>query len=337
MKLKYKERRPENKQGNFFVDESCIDCDVCRWMAPDTFGRVGIKSAVVEQPTEKNGGLPAALRAMASCPVGAIRTAAPEPAARAAAAAAVGFPVPVDAERLPGVHYLGYTARDTFGAAAYLVLRENGRHVMVDTPRYTRALGAAVAAATGGQGPAFLFCTHRDDLTEHARWKARFPNMARVVNRLDLSRVDPVDTRMFERFLEGDGPWALDDDGDDDGDGGGGGDHELVWLPGHTWGSTGMLYTPPGQPEERILFTGDHLAFSGRTGELTAFLRYNRGGQDQQLESLEKLKGLDFRWILPGHGRKYRFRDTESRNMLLDICIKRSTSGRGVDFVEVAS
>mmetsp|Transcript_45737 Transcript_45737/g.75471 ORF Transcript_45737/g.75471 Transcript_45737/m.75471 type:complete len:164 (-) Transcript_45737:186-677(-) len=122
------------------------------------------------------------------------------------------------------------------------------------------------------------------------------------------------------------------------GDGGGGGsDHELVWLPGHTWGSTGMLYTPPGQPEERILFTGDHLAFSGRTGELTAFLRYNRGGQDQQLESLEKLKGLDFRWILPGHGRKYRFRDTESRNMLLDICIKRSTSGRGVDFVEVAS
>ena len=35
------DRRPENAPGDFFVDHTCIDCDACRWIAPDTFTRVG--------------------------------------------------------------------------------------------------------------------------------------------------------------------------------------------------------------------------------------------------------------------------------------------------------
>ena len=46
-----KARRPENVDGDFFVDTSCIDCDTCRWMAPDVFGRDGDMSAVHTQPT----------------------------------------------------------------------------------------------------------------------------------------------------------------------------------------------------------------------------------------------------------------------------------------------
>ncbi len=30
-----KKRRPENAPGDFYVDAACIDCDTCRWLAPD--------------------------------------------------------------------------------------------------------------------------------------------------------------------------------------------------------------------------------------------------------------------------------------------------------------
>ncbi len=33
------ERNPENAPGKYYVDSSCIDCDQCRVMAPELFGR----------------------------------------------------------------------------------------------------------------------------------------------------------------------------------------------------------------------------------------------------------------------------------------------------------
>lgn len=33
------ERSPDNAPGSYYVDESCIDCDQCRVMAPEIFGR----------------------------------------------------------------------------------------------------------------------------------------------------------------------------------------------------------------------------------------------------------------------------------------------------------
>ena len=46
----FKKPRSQNVQGNIFVDESCIDCDVCRWICPSVFNRKGIKAAVFYQP-----------------------------------------------------------------------------------------------------------------------------------------------------------------------------------------------------------------------------------------------------------------------------------------------
>jgi hypothetical protein len=34
-------RRASNAGGDMFVDESCIDCGACRWIAPDTFDAYG--------------------------------------------------------------------------------------------------------------------------------------------------------------------------------------------------------------------------------------------------------------------------------------------------------
>ena len=33
------ERLPENTEGDFYVDQSCIDCDLCRETAPANFMR----------------------------------------------------------------------------------------------------------------------------------------------------------------------------------------------------------------------------------------------------------------------------------------------------------
>jgi ferredoxin len=33
------ERNPDNVPGKYYVDSTCIDCDQCRVMAPDLFGR----------------------------------------------------------------------------------------------------------------------------------------------------------------------------------------------------------------------------------------------------------------------------------------------------------
>jgi hypothetical protein len=43
-------RLPENVEGPFFVDSTCIDCDTCRQIAPATFGETGEFSFVRRQP-----------------------------------------------------------------------------------------------------------------------------------------------------------------------------------------------------------------------------------------------------------------------------------------------
>ena len=39
-------RRPQNAPGLLYVDERCINCQTCRWMAPETFTLEEGKSAV---------------------------------------------------------------------------------------------------------------------------------------------------------------------------------------------------------------------------------------------------------------------------------------------------
>jgi ferredoxin len=68
--------------GEFFVSEQCIDCDLCRQVAPEIFARkftgTGGMSFVKRQP-ENEFELGKTSEALDSCPVGAIQKAA-EPA-----------------------------------------------------------------------------------------------------------------------------------------------------------------------------------------------------------------------------------------------------------------
>lgn len=75
----YHQRVPENRPGRFYVDATCIDCDLCRETAPANFARLDDEgySFVIRQPEtpEEEGACHSALE---ECPVEAIGERAPE-------------------------------------------------------------------------------------------------------------------------------------------------------------------------------------------------------------------------------------------------------------------
>ena len=63
----------ENAPGMFYVDQQCIDCDLCRETAPDFFMRNedGGYSYVYRQPTSEED-IELCMEALEGCPVDAI-------------------------------------------------------------------------------------------------------------------------------------------------------------------------------------------------------------------------------------------------------------------------
>lgn len=64
---------PENVQGRFYVDRTCIDCELCRETAPGSFVRQDAEgySYVVRQPSGPAEEA-ACMAALDECPVEAI-------------------------------------------------------------------------------------------------------------------------------------------------------------------------------------------------------------------------------------------------------------------------
>ncbi len=64
---------PENVSGRFYVDRTCIDCDLCRETAPENFARFDAEgySYVFRQPRDAAEEA-ACLAALEECPVEAI-------------------------------------------------------------------------------------------------------------------------------------------------------------------------------------------------------------------------------------------------------------------------
>ena len=170
-----KRRLPGNAEGEFYVDESCIDCDTCRWLAPETFVRIAGQSAVRAQPLTDEARRQALLAAVA-CPTASIGTAHPAaemPDIRAA------FPIPVSGDVL----YCGYHSPKSYGAASYLILRPDG-NVLVDSPRRSETLAGRIGELGGVR---WLFLTHGDDVADHAFWRERF-GCERIIHHGDVTR-----------------------------------------------------------------------------------------------------------------------------------------------------
>jgi len=65
--------QPDNVPGKYYVDDQCIDCDVCRQTAPDNFGHNEDEghAYVLKQPDSPDEE-ELCKEAMESCPVEAI-------------------------------------------------------------------------------------------------------------------------------------------------------------------------------------------------------------------------------------------------------------------------
>src|SRR5687767_6134542 len=109
-------RLKENADGDLFVDTSCIDCDLCRQIAPAVFARSeqAGQSYVHQQPADSMA-RHRALMALVTCPTASIGT-AERADVRAAAAA---FPEPLSGTTGgvdDDVYFCGFAAESSFGA-----------------------------------------------------------------------------------------------------------------------------------------------------------------------------------------------------------------------------
>ncbi len=271
------DRVADNAPGDFYVDSSCIDCDLCRQLAPATFARAGGQSVVAQQPAG-DAERERALIALVTCPTSSIGSEQKHDVR----AAAARLPEPVTDD----VYFCGYASENSYGASSWLIRRPSG-NVLVDSPRAARPLLARLEALGGVRT---LFLTHRDDVADHDVIARRF-GAERVIHRAD-------DEIGAERALDGIAPVALD------------GELTAIPVPGHTRGSTALLYRD-------VLFTGDHLAADEDSpGELDAWPGVCWYSWAEQTRSMERLLAHRFRWVLPGHGRRFRAEPDAMRHAL---------------------
>lgn len=266
---KLSRRLTGNVTGDFYVDDSCIDCDACRQIAPTVFREHGDLSIVYRQPSEDKEVL-SALKALVACPTASIGTTRDYDAGRGVAA----FPDRVD----ENVYFCGFTSEASFGAWSYLVVRpeSDGGNVLVDSPRFTKPLRRKIEEMGG---IATIFLTHRDDVADHEKFASYF-GASRVMHKDDGAAHYGV-----ERIIEGPNAVRLDDD------------FLAIPTPGHTRGHAVLLY------RDKYLFTGDHLAWSPNRNSLTAFRSACWYSWEVQTDSMEKLLDYRFEWVIPGHGR----------------------------------
>lgn len=139
------------------VVSSCIDCDVCRQIAPAIFGEVPGSSVVKREPATEVERT-AAWKALLACPVGAIHGEGKAPQAL--------FPDEIEG----GVYLCGFSSRDSYGANSFFVKRREG-NFLVDAPRWAGLLVSRLDALGGVQD---ILLTHRDDVADAERYQAFF-------------------------------------------------------------------------------------------------------------------------------------------------------------------
>jgi len=261
-----KKRLETNVAGNFFVDATCINCDTCRQLAPRTFTESGAYSAVIHQP-EGDAELHQAYQALLACPVGSIGTEqSDKPRLQRAMKS---FPLHLDGE----VYYAGFNSEKSFGGNSYFVRHPDGNW-LIDSPRY---VGALIDAFEKMGGIRTIFLTHEDDVADSARYAKHF-GATRIIHRADAAAAPEA-----EWIVEGEEPIPVSES------------FQLIPVPGHTEGSMALLY------DRRFLFSGDHLWWE-RDLKALGTPEYLVWDEMRLLNSIEKLLGHRFEWVLPGHG-----------------------------------
>ncbi len=195
-------------------------------------------------------------------------------------------------ELAPGVFRCGFNSKDSYGAHSYFVARPEG-NLLVDSPRYAGELKKFISEAGGISD---ILLSHQDDVADADRYAETFGS--RVWIHRDDAKAAPYATdRIVEEVEIREGLRAIP-------------------VPGHTKGSVVYLL------EDTYLFTGDSLAWSEERGRLTAFRDACWYSWEKLTESLARLAGYRFEWVLPGHGWSARLAADDMRRQL-EALVKR--------------
>jgi glyoxylase-like metal-dependent hydrolase (beta-lactamase superfamily II)/ferredoxin len=262
-----KKKVPENVEGEFFVDSTCIDCDTCRQLAPTVFEDAGETSYVLTQPRSPEE-TRQALQALIACPTGSIGTFHTNQTREVMD----DFPLPIE----EGVFYCGFNSPKSFGGNSYFI-RHPGGNWLVDSPKFLPHL---VRKFTEMGGLKYIFLTHQDDVAEAAKYAEKFAAQ-RIIHERD-QRAQPG----AEVLVKGDAVFEPMPG------------FQIIPTPGHTEGHCVLLY------KGRFLFTGDHLWWRRKRKQLGASQGVAWYSWRKQTESMERLLRFDFEWVLPGHGQR---------------------------------
>jgi len=204
----------------------------------------------------------------------------------------------------------GHNSRHTAGANSYLLLRPSATAIMIDTPRWSRALAARYAAS----GPVTdVLITHRDHAA-HGRRYADYFGARLWIHEGDLDAAPDAD-----RVIRGLEPVEISE---------GVAAHP---LPGHTRGS--VLYLA----DDRYCFSGDSFYWSRTTGDLNVADSVTWYSIEELATSLTAAAGrLRFEWILPGHGDRHRLEAGEMSRRLRALAERTGRLRPGpIDFAAV--
>ena len=258
IKLSRKENNPES---NFFVDESCIDCGTCYWVAPNIFKRFENQSIAFNNNSSEEENIKG-YEALLSCPTNSIGK-------NKKVSFKETFPRLIEDD----VFHLGFHSERSFGGTPYYIKNFGG--VMIDSPRYNPR---TVKHLESFGGLRYQLLTHKDGIADTDLYAKKFKSK-RMIHKEDSC----LRSKNWENYFQGFDDIKIEND--------------LIAIPtpGHTKGSVCYLY------KNKFLFTGDHLCFSRNLNQLIGFKNHCWFSLKELIISMEKLLNYSFTWILPEH------------------------------------
>ena len=283
-----------NIEGLFFVDDTCIDCDTCRQLAPEVFTDLGDYSIIYKQPSDASE-MRTSTQSLLACPTGSIGTTEKIDTH----SVMDDFPLLID----ENIYYNGFTSKHSFGASSYFIKHSEGNW-MIDSPKYMPHLVKKFEAMGG---VSHIFLSHQDDVADADRYASYF-GAKRIIHRHELHSQPGA-----EIVINGEEPQSF------------GKDFLVIPTPGHTRGHCVLLL------RDQYLFAGDHMWWSRKRNSLTTARDVTWYSWDEQIRSMQKLTSYDFEWVIPGHGGRIHLQRSEMKKQLNNLIHYMQTNARSFD------
>lgn len=278
-----------NVEGDFFVDSTCRNMDICRQIAPENFTYWNDYAVVGKQP-EGDKELRQSLQAVLCCPYGSVGTVNKANLVEVMQ----DFPLQIDNE----VYFCGFNSPKTSGGNCYFVRHKSGNWLF-NTPKYQAQL---VKRLEELGGVANIFISHRDDAGEAEKFASHF-EAKRIIHRHEAEAQPGAEIILSETEAFQYQP-----------------DFFLIPAPGHTEGHMMMLY------KDKYLFSGDSLYYDRKESRLQIWSPlWTWYSYEEQTMSMEKLLGKSFEWVLPSHGQRV-FLSKEEMKAQVEAAIDRAWS-----------